>query len=222
MGCDQQQLWVVLNLVCPSNRLVVGASCILCCMQVMDRQTALLTVPRADARVRPPPSPLPWGLPPVTCKGPLCPLCSRDTLRLTSESGASGRLFLSRSLARQLDTALRQVVLPGDQPPLASSFRWNSKTGGPEGRLQGRQRCEARALAPDHPHVARVSLQGRGRRLCMEPPPGPRRVSKMAPGGGLCSQVGASSGLVGRVGVGFWRGVGVSLPGPSVTIVNTP
>ena len=129
--------------VCPSNRLVVGASCILCCMQVMDRQTALLTVPRADARVRRPPSPLPWGLPPVTCKGPLCPLCSRDTLRLTSESGASGRLFLSRSLARQLDTALRQVVLPGDQPPLASSFRWNSKTGGPEGRLQGRQRCEA-------------------------------------------------------------------------------
>ena len=119
--------------VCPSNRLVVGASCILCCMQAMDRRTALPTVPRVDAQVRPPPSPLPWGLPPATCKGPLCPLCSGDTLRLTSESGASGRLFLSRSLARQLDTALRQVVLPGDQPPLASSFRWNSKTGGPEG-----------------------------------------------------------------------------------------
>ena len=146
--------------VCPSHRLVVGASCILCCTQVMDRRTALLTVPRVDAQAQPPPSPLPWGLPPATCKGPVCPLCSGDTLRLTSESGASGRLFLSRSLAGQLDTAVRQLVLPGDQPPLASSFRWSSKIGGQEERLQGRRRREVRVPAPDRPHVARVSLRG--------------------------------------------------------------
>lgn len=82
----------------------------------MDRRTALLAILRVGARARPLPSPLPQGLPPATCKGLLCPVCSGDTLRLTSESGASWRLFPSRSLAGQLDTAVRQVVLPGDQP----------------------------------------------------------------------------------------------------------
>lgn len=43
-------------------------------------------------------------------------LCSRDNLRLTFEAGASWRLFLSHSLAGQLDTAVRQTVLPGEQP----------------------------------------------------------------------------------------------------------
>lgn len=91
----------------------------------------MLTVLRVDAWFL---EPLPHG-PPFRQGGPSAAwsqaltgplraddLYSGDNLRLTFEARASWRRFLSHTLrwlspSGQLDTAARQVVLPGEQPP---------------------------------------------------------------------------------------------------------
>lgn len=70
-------------------------------------------------------------------------LYSGDNLRLTFEARASWRRFLSHTLRRlsplgQLNTAMRQVVLPGGQPHPARSFRGSSNSREGQERSHGR------------------------------------------------------------------------------------